>query len=166
MAKPLLITFLFLFIGLYATAQTGHYQGQRSLGLMGGVGKGSFFGAVEGTYYVHRMYGISVTAGYEIASAFDIDENRIFLDADFMYNAYQKDSKFYLIGKAGFSFSKDETEGSEQFTLSENRIGANMGIRAEQFVSSKLIVSSQFLQRFYFDGEKRFVVGIGINLLL
>ncbi|MEP2469933.1 hypothetical protein [Ekhidna sp.] len=150
---------------LVSQAQTGHYRGQRTAGVIGGIGKDSYLGGIEATLFLGRNYGISGTAGYEIASVFGVDENRMFFDAQLNYNIFNKDSKFYLIGKGGLSFSNDETKGTEQFSSSSFRSGANISVRIEQFVSSQLLVLAQGTQKFFFDGEERYAVTVGLNYI-
>ncbi len=97
-------------------------------------------------------------------SAFEVEEKRTFLDGQFVCNIYNKDSKFYLIGKGGFSFSNDKTQGAEQFEASKFRTGS-VGIRMEQFLSSQFIVFVQGTQKFFFDKEKRYAVVAGLNYI-
>ena len=165
MTRNHIIPMLILCCSVVAEAQTGHYRGQRTIGLIGGIGQSSYLGGVEGTVFMRRNYGVTGTAGYEIASAFEVDENRMFFDAQFIYSVYNKASKFYLMVKGGIAFSNDETKGTEQFNKTSFRTGANAGIRIEQFVSSQLLVLAQGTQKFFSDEEKRYALTVGLNYI-
>ena len=157
----------FLIISVSAGAQLIHVEGSKALGINYAYVKNGFNVSSRITFYKSGNLAFRGSIDFERVS-FDLSKASIvYANPELMYTFYNPGDKLFFNVKGGI-LTGAEFINNSVLDKKENQffIGENIGLCAEYFISSKIMLNLDFDQRFLQlskVGSASFIIKIGMN---
>lgn len=156
-----------LLISTFVSAQLIHVEGSRALGINGAYVKNGFNVSSRITFYKNNNLAYRMGLDYEKVS-FDLSKASIvFANPELMYTFYTLGDTFFFNVKGGILSGVEFISNSVlDKKKSQFFVGENVGLCAEYFLLSKIMINFDLDQRFLQlskVGKASFMVELGIN---